>query len=306
MPHSPGITTHTPIASAVPNLECLACLVRQAIEAAAAATPDTHVREAAIRQVFQCLVGLDWRLPAPALAQRIHRLIRGVTGNPDPYAALKQKLNGRARELDRAWHDRLARLYPPLEAAVRLAIVGNLLDAGAKTQLGEAEVLPALERALEAPLMGSVEALAGAIAHANNILYLADNAGEIVFDRWLLAHLPLGTFSVVVRGEPVLNDATVADARNAGLDEFCEIIGNGSDAPGTILEECSPDFRKRFDSADLVIAKGQGNYESLAGVNKDIFYLFTVKCAVVGGPLGYPLGSLVIHRQSGTGTTRKF
>ncbi len=283
-----------------PILECVACLTRQSFEAVAAGTPDPKMREAALRQVMGHLASLDWHIPAPCLAQSIHRIIRSATGNPDPYAPLKQKLNERAKKWDNVWHQRLLERYPPFEAAVRLAIAGNLLDAGAKTQLGEAELLAAFERTLEAPLIGSVRALADAIAKARDILFLADNAGEIVFDRRFLAHLPLGKFTVAVRGAPVLNDATLADAHTAGLDEFCEIVSNGSDAPGTLLEDCSLDFRRRFASADLVIAKGQGNYESLAGEDKRIFFLFTIKCAVVGAALGYPLGGQVLHEPLAT------
>jgi damage-control phosphatase, subfamily I len=227
----------------------------------------------------------------------MHRLIRGVAHNSDPYAAVKEQLNHRAARLDPIWHRRLLELFPSFEAAVRLAIVGNLLDVGAKTQLGENDLLAAFERTLTAPLVGSVTGLADAIHEARQILFLADNAGEIIFDRWLLAQLPLGKFTLVVRGAPVLNDATVADAEWAELGDFCDIISNGSDAPGTLLMDCSAEFRDRFAASDLILAKGQGNYESLAGSNKHIFFLFTVKCAVVGDALGCSCGSLVIHHQ---------
>jgi uncharacterized protein with ATP-grasp and redox domains len=178
-----------------------------------------------------------------------------------------------------------------------MAIVGNLLDVGAKTQLDAASVRTAFEGALSAPLHGSIDEFAEAIRSARSILYLADNAGEIVFGRDLLAQLPLGNFVVAVRGSPVLNDATVADAEQAGLPDFCEVIGNGSDAPGTFLADCSPAFRERFAAADLIIAKGQGNYESLVGVDKDIFFLLKIKCDVLSRHLGWPQGSLVLHHQ---------
>jgi uncharacterized protein with ATP-grasp and redox domains len=284
-----------------PHLECVACLVRQAHEAVVAAIPDAQLRETALRKVLQLLTRLDWCLSPPALAQQIHRLVRGVAHNSDPYAAVKEQLNHRAARLDPVWHRRLSELFPPFEAAVRLAIVGNLLDVGAKTQLGEDDLLAAFERALAAPLVGSVAGLADAIHKARHVLYLADNAGEIVFDRWLLAQLPLGKFTVVVRGAPVLNDATLADAQWAGLPDFCEVIANGSDAPGTVLEDCSPEFRARFEAADLIIAKGQGNYETLASVDKRIFFLLKVKCPVVAEALGCPCGSLVIHHQRPVG-----
>jgi hypothetical protein len=155
----------------------------------------------------------------------------------------------------------------------------------------------ALERALTAPLHGSLKAFSKAIGEARSILFLADNAGEILFDRELLAQLPLGAVAVGVRGQAVLNDATAVDAQRAGLGDFCEIIPNGSDAPGTLLPDCSPEFRRAFAAADLIIAKGQGNYESLAGLNQHIFFLFQIKCEVLRKALNLPVGSLILHHQ---------
>lgn len=193
------------------------------------------------------------------------------------------------------WRARFHSAFPPLEAAVRLAIVGNLLDLGAKTQLSEEAVLAAFEEALNEPLLGSIEALADAIRTARRILYLADNAGEIVFDRDLLAQLPVGGFTVAVRGGPILNDATLVDAEETGMTVLGEVMTNGSDAPGTLLEDCSAAFRSRFAEADLVIAKGQGNFESLSRVAKPVFHLLKVKCEVVAKALRCRRGSLVLH-----------
>jgi hypothetical protein len=231
------------------------------------------------------------------LGQQVHRLIRQLTGNSDPYATLKERMNQQAAKLYSMWHTIFRQAHSPLDAAVRLAIVGNLLDVGAKTQLDAASVRAAFEGALSAPLRGSIDEFDAAIRSARSILYLADNAGEIVFDRDLLAQLPLGQFVVAVRGSPVLNDATVADAEQAGLPDYCSVISNGSDAPGTLLEDCSPAFREQFAAADLIIAKGHGNYESLAGTDKHIFFLLKIKCEVLSQDLRWPLGSLVLHHQ---------
>lgn len=280
-----------------PRLDCVACLVRQAHEAVVAATPDMRLRETALREALQLLACTDWHCSPPALAQPIHRLIRDLTHNLDPYAAVKEQLNQRAEQLYPMWRQRFREWFSPLEAAVRLAIVGNLLDVGAKTQLGDSAVMAAFEDALAAPLLGSIEEFSEAICRARYILFLADNAGEIVFDRDLLAQLPQGNFTFVVRGAPVLNDATLVDAQVAGLRQICEIIPNGSDAPGTLLRDCSPEFIVRFEAADLIIAKGQGNYESLVGADKHIFFLLKVKCPVLAESLQCPCGSLVLHHQ---------
>ena len=133
------------------------------------------------------------------------------------------------------------------------------------------------------------------ILHA--ILYLTDNAGEIVFDRLLIEQLPAGKVVVAVRGAPVLNDAVRADAETADLPDVAPVVDNGSDAPGTILDDCSAEFRGRYAAADLVIAKGQGNYETLAEEDKNLYFLFTVKCPLVAGRVGEPVGRLVARRQ---------
>jgi hypothetical protein len=270
-------------------------MLRQAREAIALTGVDDATGFAVLRRVLRLMSELDWTLPPPVLGQKVHRLIRELTGNADPYAVVKERMNQRAAGLYPVWHRLFRKAHPPLEAAVRLAIVGNLLDVGAKTQLDDTNLQAAFEDALTAPLHGSVAEFAAAIRSARSVLYLADNAGEIVFDCDLLAQLPLGSCTLAVRGGPVLNDATLAEAQTAGLTDVCEVIANGSDAPGTLLDDCSPEFRRQFAAADLVIAKGQGNYESLANAPRAIFFLLKVKCAVLAESLGCPLGSLVLR-----------
>lgn len=286
------------------NLDCVPCLLRQAREAIAYAGVETEAGFAVLREVLRFMAQLDWTLPPHVLAQAVHRLIRELTGSADPYATVKQDMNRRAAELYPTWHRLFRKAHPPLEAAVRLAIVGNLLDVGAKTQLDAATVRTAFQNALTAPLRGSVEEFTAAIRSARAILYMADNAGEIVFDRDLLAQLPVGSVTLAVRGRPVLNDATLADAEAAGLADICDLVANGSDAPGTILDDCSPTFREQYAAANLIIAKGQGNYESLAGTDKHILFLLKIKCDVLSQELGWPRGSLVLHHQRSADPTR--
>ena len=167
---------------------------------------------------------------------------------------------------------------------------------GANASLDESQVLESIEHALATPLEGDVDALATAMAQAKRILYLADNAGEIAFDRLLLEQMPVEKVTVAVRGAPVLNDATIADTQAAGIPGLVEVIDNGSDAPGTILDDCSAAFRGYFDAADLVFAKGQGNYETLSDVSKNIVFALKAKCPVIARHLGCPVGSAVLKR----------
>ena len=275
------------------QLECVPCFARQVFDAVAEAVADPARREVLLRRLLREIAEADWSDSPPAIAQRLHRAIRRELGDPDPYLAVKDRMNRMALDLLPALRARLAAHPDPREAAVRVAIGGNLLDVGAKTQIA-AEDLPAhLETIWTQPLRGDLEGLFREAERARTILYLADNAGEIVFDKLLIEQLPAEKITLFVRGSPVLNDATAADAEAAGLPELVPVLGNGSDAPGTILNDCSAEFRAWFDRADLIIAKGQGNYETLSEMDRNVYFLFTVKCPLVAGRVGESVGSLV-------------
>jgi len=158
--------------------------------------------------------------------------------------------------------------------AVRYAIMGNIIDLGAKNNIGYGEIYAEMQSAPMQPIFGDMAAFRNAVERARTILYLADNAGEIFFDRLLIEQFISAKVTLAVRGTPIINGATRSDALAAGIDDIAEIIDNGSDAPGTILDDCNTEFRRRFEEADMVIAKGQGNFESLSDESREIFFLF--------------------------------
>jgi len=284
--------------------ECIPCMDRQIRAAARTATTIPEVRQDVERQAMEAVRSMDMHSPPPVMGQQIHRIVRELTGDPDPYRGIKDRFNGLALKLFPELKARVGRSGHPLEAAVRLAIAGNIIDCGANSELDEAHVHEAVEQALSDRLSGSPAEFADAVSAAPKILYLADNAGEIVFDRLLIEMLPAERVTVAVRGAPVINDATMADACIAGLCDMVEVIDNGSDAPGTILEDCSEAFRRRFDKADLVIAKGQGNYETLSEVEKKVVFLLKVKCPVIGRDIGCEVSRMVLlnnQRRSAAG-----
>ena len=140
-----------------------------------------------------------------------------------------------------------------------------------------------------------------AVDAAARVLYLADNAGEIACDRLLIERLGPARITLAVKGSPVLNDATRVDAEAVGLAAIVEVVDNGSDAPGTILADCSEAFRRRFAEADLILAKGQGNYETLSNAAADIFFILKAKCPVIARDLGCRVGSLILRRHRPAG-----
>ncbi len=282
------------------SLDCIPCLLRQSLDAARLVSTNSSVHEHIIRDVLSWAVEMDLNQSPPAMAQRIHRRLRQITGVDDPYRETKDWQNRLAMELIPALQAEVESASDPLLMAACLAIAGNVIDMGVNGNLTEANVRQALKQALTEPFFGEQDRFREAIAQAKSILYLADNAGEIAFDRLLVEQISPERVTFVVRGAPVLNDATLVDARTVGLDQIVEVIDNGSDAPGTILADCSQELRDRFANADLIIAKGQGNFETLSNEPGNLFFLFKVKCLVIADLVNQPIGTqMLVHSRLG-------
>jgi len=272
-------------------LECLPCIFRQTLDAVRRVSDDPALHERVVREVAGWIHTSDLSQSPPVMAQRLHRFLRGLTGIADPYAGAKERNNALALSLMAELRQRLAVASDPLLLALRLAIAGNLIDLGPKHDLTEEDILLSIRQVEDEPFAGDLERFREEAARAQEILYLADNAGEIVLDRLLIEALGPARITVAVRGAPVINDATMDDAQAAGLPEIVRVISNGSDAPGTVLEECSTEFRERFAQAEMVISKGQGNFETLSDSPRDICFLFKVKCPVISSSVGLPVGT---------------
>jgi uncharacterized protein with ATP-grasp and redox domains len=224
----------------------------------------------------------------------IHRLLREETG-VDPYRQVKETYNRLALELLPGLRRMAAEAPDRLEACVRIAIAGNIIDFGIYESI---DLDRSLADAFRLPLpTEGYRRFARAIGNARRVLYLCDNAGEIVFDRVLLETLRAMGKDVIaaVKGAPAINDATLADAAAAGLQECATVIDNGNDGIGTLLEACSPRFMDAYRSVDLIISKGQANYETLAQAgDARTFFLFKVKCRVVAAFLDRENGDIVL------------
>lgn len=278
-------------------LDCIPCFIRQALDAARMATNDESLHEKMLRDILQLTAKMDLFESPPVIGQHIHRRLRELTGNNDPYAAVKKRFNQMALDMLPELHAKISSAEDPFTAAVRLAITGNIIDFGPKGNITQDEALEAIAHALSGPFSGDINEFRNELAQAKKILYLADNAGEIVFDRLLIEQLLPKDITLAVRGAPVINDATLEDAKAAGLMEVIRIVDNGSDGPGTILDDCSETFLRLFHEADLIIAKGQGNFETLSDANANIFFLFKVKCPVIGAHVGLPTGLQVLLKR---------
>ena len=227
----------------------------------------------------------------PLIARAIYQRARELTGIEDPY----QDEKAHSTQLALSLLPELRRLVQasddPLQAAIQISIAGNIIDFGpGRTFDLEAQ----LEHALATPIDTHVlEKMRRDLISAKRVLYLGDNAGEAVLDRLLVEQIA-APVTFAVRGSPVINDVTEAEAIAAGLDQIAEILSTGSDIPGILLEECSPKFQQTFAASDLIISKGQGNYESLSGMAGPIYYLLVVKCDLVAGHLSKQVGDFAL------------
>jgi uncharacterized protein with ATP-grasp and redox domains len=277
------------------HLDCFPCFLKQALIALRLGTDDETVQEYILKSVLDDIKRSDTSKPPAYTTTFIHRTIRQLLGR-DPFKAIKSEYNQIALRLYPSLKTIVRESSDPLLTSTRLAIAGNVIDFGIFTSI---DIEGTVERSLNSQLAVDEHIdFRNAVGASGEILYITDNAGEIVFDRLLVEELMSFGKNVIVavKGAPVINDATIADAIESGLADVCSVIENGSDAVGTLLQWTSSEFRETFYNAQLVISKGQGNFETLSGTRKNMFFLFQSKCHVVSRELSLPLGSMILKK----------
>lgn len=284
------------------ELDCLPCFLKQTVIALRLAGVEGALQKAVVHAVLDDIKVMDVTKSPAHVTTVLHRTIRERLGK-DPYAEKKRECNELAAALYGELKARVASDEDPLRAAALIAVAGNVIDFGIYSSF---DVVATIDRALSGDLaVDDYQALRSALPLHDEALYLLDNAGEIVLDRLLIEEIMRRGVGVtaVVKGRPVLNDATMEDAREAGLTDICTVIDNGCDCVGTILEYAPPAFNRIFDAATLVISKGQGNFETLwrlggRAQGKEIFFLFQSKCDVVSRAIGVAPGAMCVSRFS--------
>lgn len=274
-------------------LDCLPCMLRQALESARMTDADVEQQRAILNRVMELLMEVSVSSTPAETGYHVHRIVREMTGVRDPYKLVKEEATRNALQLLPCLREIVAQAGDPLAQAVRIAIAGNIIDLAPGIQF---TLEATLERVLHQPFaINDLETLRQTLTQTESVLYLADNAGETVFDRVLIETLGLPVI-YAVKGGPTLNDATREDAVAAGIGEVAEIVSTGSDAPGTVLESCSSAFRQLYNEAEVIIAKGQANHEALGEGDNRLFFLLQVKCLVLGREVGVEPGSIVLQQ----------
>jgi len=280
-------------------LECIPCFVRQGLEVLREVCGHEAEIERVLKRVLIEIAAFDTALSPPEMGRVIHAIVRHEISHSDPYRRIKQRSTQEALRVMPEVRERIKRSTRPFHTAVRFAMAGNILDYALASLWNEDQLGQTLAKAGSHPMDESmIDQLEQAIDQADMILWLADNAGETVFDRLMIERLSGKQIIYAVKQSPVINDATRQDAIEAGLEPFVELIDNGTDAPGTVLSLCSPEFLTVFGQADVVIAKGQANFETLNEVDREVFLMTQIKCAVIARHYDYGVGDWIVTTSS--------
>jgi uncharacterized protein with ATP-grasp and redox domains len=284
--------------------DCIPCFLRQAQDTARLCGSPPEILTALDAELSARLRDYDPNTTPAELSVMVYDLVAEHTGCPDPYARVRSESVTKALAFYPELRQQVQDSEDPLLAALRLAIIGNLIDYGI---LSESEIESRLHQLLArtAPAVREADTVFFAfpsfrrdLGKAKTLLYLGDNAGETVFDRVLMETIkerwPDKRITFAVRGKAIINDALIEDARASGIAAAAEIVSSGSPAAGTVLSLCSKEFRSRFGGADLVISKGQGNFEALSAERGPIYFLLVAKCAMIARHVGCPQGSFLL------------
>jgi len=274
-------------------LDCYPCFFIQTLRTMRLITSDEKEIWRALKEVSSFLPQLSFDSTPPEIGREVYRIISEITGVRDPFQKVKKTCTQQALDLYPEVKEKVKKSENPLMAAIRAAIAGNIIDFGAQTEF---DIEKDLEKIFcQEFAINHFKEFSQMLQKSDQIVYLADNAGETVFDRILIEEINVPVI-YAVRDRPVINDAVIEDAVEAGLDKAAKIISSGSDAPGTVLKFCSKEFIDKLDKAPMIISKGQGNYEALSELRKPIFFLLKTKCPVIAEDIGVPEGSIILMK----------
>lgn len=278
--------------------ECLPCLTRQLTRLAVKMTNHKKKQQDIIKHGLEVINNHYLTSSSSYVTGLIYDYVKKVTGINDPYYDEKHNFNRIAEHLieELSIESIIKSSKSPIDTAIRLSIAGNIIDFSLGGDIDKRDVQKSIDLSLTTDIYGTTsEDFIHKVNNAQNILFIGDNSGEIVFDKQLIQLLPIHKITYVVKGGPIVNDATIDDAIAVGMDKLVNIIDSGAAIQGIELNSCSEQFIESFNNADMIIAKGQANYESLSELdNKNIFYLLRAKCPVIADDIGCKQGQFVL------------
>ena len=276
-------------------LDCIPCMMEQALQTGRIATSDESKIKELLDAVGDRIKDIPLENTPPETATFIYQKIKEITGINDPYQKIKEQNIQQVIELYPYLKELVDKSDDPLLMAIRLAVGGNVIDYGANRHFHlEDEIEKAIDQDFA---VLDYDKFKDDLMKAQSVLYLGDNAGESVFDKLLIETMDKPV-TYVVREEPIINDVTMEDAINSGIGDVAEIISSGAHTPAVILKLCNENFLKIFNEADLVISKGQGNYEGLSEVARPIYFLLKAKCRLIAKELNVKINDIIMMKNN--------
>lgn len=271
------------------NSQCISCLLNKHLKD----IPNNFSNSQKVQymqEILKIIGGADISASAPEIVEQISCFKESI-GISEDYADIKHHYNKYMLSYEKEIEMKICESANPLKTAVKFAMVGNFIDFGAMANVDEEKLKSLIYNVDEIKVAkNEFEKFEKEVFNAQNIVYITDNCGEIVLDKLLIKQiLKLNkkvNIDVIVRGKPVLNDCTIDDAKEVGLDSIVNVTGNGTAIAGTVIDKILPECKENIDKADLIISKGQGNFETLRHCGKNIYYLFLCKCQMFADRFG--------------------
>lgn len=285
------------------NYNCLPCLIHQVVKVAE--LTDVSDKDELFHKIFEYFSQLDFQKTNPEIIGESFQILKTFTNNGDPYQELRTYYNNMFLELSDSFEHKINLASNSLECAIKYAIVSNIIDFNPAHNNSLETILSHFEHIDNINFsINHTSQLIKSLNLSQKLLYIGDNCGEICLDKLFLKYIkqyqPDIEIYFAVRGVPVVNDSIEEDAYHVGINTYAKIVSNGDSSLGTVLPRTSKEFRELYESCDMIISKGQANYESLSEeTHKNIFFLLITKCDVIADDIGVPVGTMVCkaHKQ---------
>ncbi len=278
---------------------CVECIINQSKRVANAIHADAELTKEIVKAVEEMAPGFSFKQSPPEVAAAVYEKMSQIVGKTDLYDEVKRLSTDKAHEFIPHLEEKIRVSCEPLLTATKVAVAGNVIDLAAEYAFDLNEELDKIFHTEFA--VDDFDKLQESFSHASTLLYIADNAGEHIFDKiyikTILSLYPGLEVYYMTRGNAIINDVTYEEAKEAGFDEVCHLINSGVNTPGFVYDRANDEAKRLFDDADLIVTKGMGNYECLSdSPRKDLFFLLKVKCNVVANSLGKAVGDIVCKR----------
>ncbi len=276
--------------------ECIPCVISQAIKVAN--ITGVKNKEVLLKNIFKYLSKMSFLSTTPEIIGDLFEMIKKYSGNDDPYKETRTYYNNLFLEMIPKYEYKINGSEDPFFKAVQYAIVGNIIDFNPIHNLFLDDIYETFEKMEQLDFaINDSKILESDCIHANSLLYLGDNCGEICMDLILIKKIkelnPALQITYGVRGKPVVNDSIKEDAYHVGMQQYATIMDNGDGSLGTVLSRVSSEFKEVYNKADMIISKGQANYECLSEEKKNIYFLLMTKCEVIANDIGVESGKMV-------------